>query len=533
MTRRLLIPAALLLALDVSTTALAPSLGLTQSAAAADFTGRVKNVRIRKKRVGSGFKVVTRVADEGDATAADAASLELTVCAGAVCSDGIVLAQDSYTGVFRSTRFAYDGALVPVGDYGLLTSLLDESGAAVGMAQSWTMTATDGELTATPNEDVDSAPYISDLTLTSDDCGNGKAKAHVEGDGASGVASVQWADLDGTLFSTDDVVACGTDVCIAGERKRGKTAYTVSDADLGALGELLADSAESVVTVSVSAYDTKGGLIGTTRTDAISKYGDILIDGVPLEFDLIGGTGPGDIDMFSLSGGTAGTSLKTWTLNDGEATSLKLVLANATDGKEVISTVATAPKSTQASFASAALSFDGGESAVGYSYTVLIDMIDANGDPVGLQREADLTVPTFDGKTVGTSYAVFRDGTGAVGLLHGEDGIFSQVVLAGDQGAISANIIFEEPFEGPAPLALESSMSEVATWDVWEVSTSTALPEAWTLTYSLTNAKGEELHSASTSGTGSTSAKVDPPPKSALASNLTVRGNLDVGGKLK
>ena len=276
-----------LLALDGLSTTLAPATGLslTSEAAAADFTGKIKRILIKKKRVGSGFKITVKVNDEGDGSTADAASLDVTVCDDKTCADAVTLGSDGYTGVFKSSRFAYDGAEVPEGEYKLQTNLLNSEGKSLGMSQTWGLTAKGGEISVTPSGDVTSKPYISELSMTSDDCGNGKAKAEVAGDDADTVASVEWVSLDGLLFAKEEVESCTDGTCVTGSLKKGKAAYTDSEADLGEVGKVLAEDAEQTVTVTVTAYDAKGGVIGTTKTEAVAKYGDILIDGVPLEFD--------------------------------------------------------------------------------------------------------------------------------------------------------------------------------------------------------------------------------------------------------
>ncbi len=107
----------------------------------------------------------------------------------------------------------------------------------------------------------------------------------VAGDDANTVASVEWVSLDGILFAKDEVESCTDGSCVSGALKRGKAAFTESEADLAEVGKTLAATEEATVTVTITAYDSKGGVLGTAKTEATAKYGDILIDGVPLEFD--------------------------------------------------------------------------------------------------------------------------------------------------------------------------------------------------------------------------------------------------------
>ena len=287
MFRTLALSTLALLALDGVSTVLAPVTGvsLTSEAAAADFTGRIRRIRIQERHAWSSYKVTTNAEDDGDATTADAVSLELTVCSGDVCSDPVALSSDGYTGVFRSSRFAYDGAEVPEGEFKLTTALVNGDGKHFGATQTWHAMAKGGEITVNAEGDADAKPYLSELSLSSDDCGNGKVKAEIAGDDADSVASFEVVDVEGTLFSMEDVESCDTGACVTGTLKKGKARYTESGADLGKLGEILAASAEAKVTVSVTAYNADGKALGTAKTEAVAKYGDILIDGVPLEFD--------------------------------------------------------------------------------------------------------------------------------------------------------------------------------------------------------------------------------------------------------
>ncbi len=53
----------------------------------------------------------------------------------------------------------------------------------------------------------------------------------------------------------------------------------------GRAGSRLAELPEETVGVTVRIFDASGALLGLGETEATARYGDILIDGVPLEFD--------------------------------------------------------------------------------------------------------------------------------------------------------------------------------------------------------------------------------------------------------
>ncbi len=169
MLRNLVLSSLALLAVDGVTTVLAPVTGvsLTSDADAGIIIRRGK-IKARSFR----YSMVVKTDDEGDASTADVASLELTVCEGDVCSDPVDLDTNGYEGDFASSRFAYDGAEVPAGEFKLTTALVNSDGKALGATQTWLATAKDGEITVAAEGDADAKTYISELSLSSDECGN-------------------------------------------------------------------------------------------------------------------------------------------------------------------------------------------------------------------------------------------------------------------------------------------------------------------------------------------------------------------------
>ncbi len=504
MLRTLVLSSLTLLALDGVSTVLAPATGvsLTGEAAAADFTGRIKRVRIKKRRTGSGYKITANTTDDGDATAADAATYELTICAGTLeeCSETVELTQDSYTGVVRTGRFAFDGAVAPEGEFELLTNLRDADGELVGASQSWTLTAKGGELTLTSSDEIKEGAYIAELTLHSDECGNGRGKALVTGDDAETVATVEWVDLDGIVFSSEDVSKCDDGTCVTGELKKGKTTSSNTDADFGGIQVDLGELADVDIEMSISAFDGNGDLIGTTSTEAVSKYGDILIDGVPLEFDLASDSS----DPFLLATSfvddpkTGVATVTTWAYSDvGDAT-VDISLTDAETGKEFLLDVATTTDTTRRVYEGETVDFDPGEDVAGYPYLVLVDMLDSNGDPVGEQFEAEIVMPSYDAETDTTAYdrASFTDGSGGVGFLADENGLSSFAWFDGDTEVAGMNIIFEEPYEGPAPLETEVYLSAGLPLYGWTHVAVSHTPALVGGTVTLNDTEGNELESA-------------------------------------
>ncbi|MFK7931264.1 MAG: hypothetical protein AB8H79_23980 [Myxococcota bacterium] len=278
MLRYLAFSTVLLLAGEVGLAALSPVAGvsLNTEAHAADFTGRVKRIRIKKKRVGSGFRMTTVVKDDGDGSAPKVQKLKFSVCNDKSCV-ATSKPGTTYKGAYRSPLFTYDGATEPEGVFKLTTALTNSDGKSLGASQSWTMKAEGTSVEIVAANDVTAEPYISDLELTADECGNGRMRATITGADNEDVVDVALTAPEGLLDDDEGV--------ITGTLKRSRATFVVDDADLGDLGKTLAASESAKVTLEITAYDEKGNSLGVVKTEATAKYGDILIDGVPLQFD--------------------------------------------------------------------------------------------------------------------------------------------------------------------------------------------------------------------------------------------------------
>lgn len=286
MLRKSLLALAVLLSADVATTAAAPVLGasLTAEAHAADFTGRIKRVRIKKTRAGSSFKVSVKTTDDGDGSVNTIASIGISIY-----DDGSVLGDDgvatatldggSDSRVFRSSLFSFDGASPPEGEYRLLTDIYNADGKIIGEQQEWLITADGTDSSVEAQDKVASSVYVSEVEMTSDECGNARLKAKVEGDDAELAASL---DL---TFEEPFEGPAPLETTIHGNFRRAGNAFNNTDVDLGAAWGKVSELEEHAVIITVTAYDAKGNTLGSTKTEATAKYGDILIDGVPLEFD--------------------------------------------------------------------------------------------------------------------------------------------------------------------------------------------------------------------------------------------------------
>lgn len=188
--------------------------------------------------------------------------------------------------------------------------------------------------------------------------------------------------------------------------------------------------------------------------------------------------------------------LSAWTASTGDVAGLHVQMLDRDTTEFVHDALDAEPQSTQVSFLSGALEFDGGESPAGYIYLVLLDFIDANGEPSGQQHEVEVHVPpTLDPAGYNTVYAPFDDGRGTLAAIHGPDGYHFEIIHEGVEGrdGQSVNIIFEEPFEGPAPLESEVNAPRLVRWDHWVSTADAPLPDLTAVTATVVDAEGAEL----------------------------------------
>lgn len=193
---------------------------------------------------------------------------------------------------------------------------------------------------------------------------------------------------------------------------------------------------------------------------------------------------------------TGRARLSAWTASTGEAAGLHVQMMDRDSTEFVHDALNMTPQTTQTSFLSGPLAFDGEESPAGYFYLVLLDFIDANGDPSGQQQEVEVYMPpTLDPTAFNTVYAPFDDGRGTLAAIAGPEGFHFEVIHEGGEGrdGQSVNIIFEEPFEGPAPLSLDLNAPRLVRWDQWVSVADGPLPTLTAVTASVIDAEGAEL----------------------------------------
>ena len=473
MLRRTALTALLLLSADAATTALAPAgaPSLTAAASAADFTGKIKRIRIRKKRVGSGFKVVARTA--GD-TSGSVASVTTTVFDPLKPRDEnlevVVLDIDVNN---RLVATGSDGS--GIGTDGTITVMLSN---IEDDDFDW-----DEEDDYTPEERTRLEITMADGQGEGASEDGRKVRVRLTSDGALRVI-VSHEDRD---WDPDEVAAIAysdgetiSTVAIDEVRQKWATDLETDLSDLSAVG------------VETILYDADGVVLDTqTQTISLTEEAEPGLDQVSVKE-----TNKGAV------------KLVTWTTTDGDAASLEVELTDKETGEAALSTVDDTPVLTERTYIYNDIEFDPGESPEDYIYLCLIDMIGPNGDPVGEQHEVELTIPALaEGEDYTVATASFADGTGSVGFLN-IGGAYHVVgaLWHEDAGEVASfNLIFEEPFEGPAPLETEVNASLVSQKDKWIQKGDGELPDAYDLTATLTTAEGAVLESvtASSSGTGS------------------------------
>jgi hypothetical protein len=202
--------------------------------------------------------------------------------------------------------------------------------------------------------------------------------------------------------------------------------------------------------------------------------------------------------------------LVTWTESDGQTTALEVELIDNSTGESVIMTTDDTPVASYLTMDYSYLEFDPGEAPDGYIYLCLIDLIDSQGNPTGEQMEVELTVPSYDveNETSGTDWVAYSDSSGTqlgyIGFYAYEDGygIAMSVESSEDLDVGSANIIFEEPYEGPAPLETEVGVGVVYQLDKWVEKGDDGVPDDYTLITTMVTAEGVVLSTSTATGGG-------------------------------
>lgn len=169
----------------------------------------------------------------------------------------------------------------------------------------------------------------------------------------------------------------------------------------------------------------------------------------------------------------------------------------------MISTVDETPVSTVRIYQYDDLAFDPGEDPAGYTYPVLIDLVDRKGNPYGEQYATEVTLPPLvEGEASLSEPALFGDGSGQVIVVR-EGAFFTLSVGLRNAAAVaSVNVIFQEPFEGPAPLETEVNGALVGQLNKWVQTGEGGLPGNFSLATTLIDPDGAVVGGTSVVGAG-------------------------------
>lgn len=438
----------------VGSEALAPVTGVSlvgQAQAQVKYTGRVKNIRIKRRRVGSGFKVVARTQGEDAGTVASA---QVALSAAGEVLDTLDLG--------ASQRARVD----TIGD-------LTDSDISVNNGEILNIEVVAGRLNddGQPGDDVIASIIPVELIVgdngrpRGEGVGENGFKARVRVNRAGALVAVvmhenkAWqGDLDAVTLLNEGGEPLP--MFVQGVRQRR---VATTDVDLEAVGPLQ---------VATTLFDEDGTVIDA-RTETLTLAEEIVPEVSTIK---VRETNRGDAKLVSITSGTGGDA------------SFAVNITDAETGEAVLETVDDSPVSTVRTFAHSGLAFDPGESPAGYVYLALIDLLDANGDPFGEQSEVELLVPEYVEGDVNLTVAPFSNGEGQLIMTVDDDGYTLSVGLRGGSNVVAANIIFEEPYEGPAPLETEVTTEFTGQLDKWIQKGDAALPPNYSVSTTLTEA---------------------------------------------
>jgi len=477
---------------------------LVQEAAAADFTGRIKRIRIKKRRANNGFRVVTRTQiDSGNAaTSATIAITDRTT--------GEVL----YEGSESSTCNASGHHAAALSDlFGSEDLAKEYLAAGVGLQLKAT-SLTDGDLSFDP------------VVFTQDENGDSD---WVEGAHASGVKfrarlrngelrvvtlhkDATWLPITLTDLTADFKKDAGKGESVGSGAvfftySKNKHCFEIDENDIS-----FGDNNNNRITTTVTVGDgstlevTPDGLVEIKETLGTIEASD---DAVVLP----GGDAPEiQLERINLRDTNSGAEkLVVYTSSrTGELGTLEAQLVDEETGEFVLDAIDETPVQRTRVFAEPGLSFDGGVSELSdATYLLLLDFFSEEGEIVGPQREIKLTLDGVnkEGNAAGDILGTFdvEGGLGKGTVVYEEAGTLGLVLeWSGDDAAqiASASFTFEEPFEGPPPLETEVRLDFAYEIDKWVLKSSASITDGATakVTIHAFDATGAAIDSYTTTG---------------------------------
>lgn len=491
-----------LLAADVATALLAPAGATWGQAHAADFTGRIKRIRIKKKRASNDFKVVV-VSDVEGGDAATAAAVVLTDP-----STGRVLAEGNAT-TTTSSKTGKWSEPVPVSGESV-NSEHNEGSLRLG----------EGGLEAILNVDTHAhgALAFDPVTLQPDAAGDSPwvevahdsgLKARVRMRGFAVGAQVH--SEDGTWLPLD---------------AHGMTA-TLSDGTRSLWVELTEGRVQQRFVLDTGALD-----VASIRVAAQVEVGDgdSLVVGDDGTLQLPTGLGTMQTtDTVALPGSDAaadqiqrvrlaetnrgGTRLVVFTsTGDAAGSAIEGQVIDPATGAYALDTLDESPAKRVRLLENGQVDFDAELADLpgalgGSTYLLLADMYDSSGNPVGNQQEFEVSVDGLEARSAGG----WQDGqtvgsfASSDGLLEGyvvwqaDAGIGLSVAYGGTEDVRSVDLTFEEPFDGPTPMDTTVTLPVVLEANKWVTRTRAPVPANATVGVTLVDAEGTVLDAITTS----------------------------------
>ena len=389
----------------VGSEALSPITGVSLVGQAhADFTGRIKRVKIKKRGNSSNDPWKMR----GFTASASSSSVATATVKLAVAATGEVLGTfelgDAKRGRVESTLD------LSAEDLTLIAGQIINLEVVAGRLNE------DGQ----PGDDVIASIIPVELVEGTtgrprgDGVGENGWKARVRVNRAGALVAVilnETKGWDGALDAVSLIDAGGEPRALAlGDVGQRRVATT--QIDLEAAGPLA---------VETTLFDADGAVIDT-RNEIVTVTEDVAAV-------------LSKVSVRETNSGVA--KLVTITESDGQAASLAVNITDAETGETVLSTVDDTPISTvRAYFSENGVEFDPGESPANYIYLCLIDLLDANGDPTGQQHEIELVVPEVVEGEVVTTRAPFGDGMGEVLMLADDAGYHFGLGLRGNANVV-------------------------------------------------------------------------------------------------
>ena len=452
--KHLALAAALSVGGYVGSEALAPVTGVSlvgQAQAQVKFKGKIKRILIKKRRTGSGFKVVARTGGD-DPNAVASATVSLSA-AGSGEPLGSFDLGDAKRGRVESTLD------LTAEDLTLTAGQIINLEVVAGLINE------DGQ----PGDDVVASIIPVELVEGTtgrprgDGVGENGWKARVRVNRAGQLVAVLMHEnkaWDGALDAASLIDEGGEPRALAiGEVRQRRVATTQIDLeDAGPLA------------IATTLFDAEGTVIDT-RNEIVSVSEDVAAE---LSKVTVRQTNSGDAKLVTITSG------------NGDA-SLAVSITDAETGEVVLDTVDASPVSSVRTFLYQDLEFQPGESPAGYIYLCLIDQVDTDGHPVGEQYEVEVVMPAYVEGGENMTVSQFNNGEGQVVVTVDAEGFYSlSTGVRGQTELGSVNLIFEEPFEGPAPVETEVDQVFTGQFDKWIQKGDAALPANYAVSATLT-----------------------------------------------